>query len=254
MGTGGRATKDGRRGDAETRRHGDQETGSQGGQETRRQGHHERVKSKSPRPRVPASPRPRVPASPRLPSPRPSSAPSETKIVFQTALGWMALRLSGAIVRQLTFGHPSAAAAARAIGAGLAAAGPKGWWQENLVCRLRAYAQGLPIDFHDCLLDLSGRTPFERRVLRLCREIPYGRTTTYGRLALRARSPRAARAVGRCMAANPLPLLIPCHRVVPAAGPPGHYSAPGGSRMKRRLLDLESRARSAAAQGVALQR
>ncbi len=169
---------------------------------------------------------------------------TERKIVFQTALGWMALRLSGAIVRQLAFGHPSAEAAARAVGPGLPAGRPKGWWQENLVCRLRAYAQGLPIDFHDCLLDLSGRTPFERRVLRLCREIPYGRTLTYGRLAARARSPRAARAVGQCMAANPLPLLIPCHRVVPASGPPGHYSAPGGSRMKRRLLDLESQARS----------
>jgi methylated-DNA-[protein]-cysteine S-methyltransferase len=63
---------------------------------------------------------------------------------------------------------------------------------------------------------------------------------TYGELAAKAGYPGAARAVGNCMAANRIPLLIPCHRVVCAGGRLGSYSAPGGTVTKRRLLALEA--------------
>jgi methylated-DNA-[protein]-cysteine S-methyltransferase len=72
-----------------------------------------------------------------------------------------------------------------------------------------------------------------------CRRIGYGQTISYGQLAASVGAPGAARAVGTCMATNPLPLVVPCHRVIPAAGPPGFYSAPGGCRMKQRLLAME---------------
>jgi methylated-DNA-[protein]-cysteine S-methyltransferase len=62
---------------------------------------------------------------------------------------------------------------------------------------------------------------------------------TYGELAAKAGSPRAARAVGSCMARNRIPLVIPCHRVVPSGGRLGSFSAPGGSETKRRLIDME---------------
>ena len=86
-------------------------------------------------------------------------------------------------------------------------------------------------------LDLGVR-PFHGKVLAAARRIPYGRTATYGELAARAGSPRAARAVGQAMARNPVPLVVPCHRVVAGGGGLGGFG--GGLDLKRRLLDLEA--------------
>jgi len=86
-------------------------------------------------------------------------------------------------------------------------------------------------------LDLSGLSPFHRRVLQAARRIPYGRTATYSDLARRVGRPLAARAVGQAMARNPVPLVIPCHRVVASGGGLGGYG--GGLDLKRRLLALE---------------
>ncbi len=90
-------------------------------------------------------------------------------------------------------------------------------------------------------VDLEDVNPFFREVyLRLARVRP-GDTTTYGRLAAEAGKPRAMRAVGMAMARNPLPLVIPCHRVLQSGGGLGGFSASGGIRLKVRLLDLERR-------------
>lgn len=89
-------------------------------------------------------------------------------------------------------------------------------------------------------LDLSQLTPFARKVLRALSHLPYGQTTTYGQLAKRIGSPAAARAVGSCLARNPLPLIIPCHRVLPRTAALGGFSAPAGPALKRRLLILEN--------------
>ena len=91
-------------------------------------------------------------------------------------------------------------------------------------------------------VDLAGLPGFTRRVLGAARAIPAGTTITYGELARRAGSPRACRATGQAMARNPVPLVIPCHRVVAASGRGGYA---GGPAMKARLLALESRARAA---------
>jgi methylated-DNA-[protein]-cysteine S-methyltransferase len=86
-------------------------------------------------------------------------------------------------------------------------------------------------------MDLDFRaTPFQRQALLQVAQIPYGETRTYGEIARLAGSPGAARAVGHANASNPLPLVIPCHRVV-ASGGLGGYG--GGLEMKRWLLDLE---------------
>lgn len=79
---------------------------------------------------------------------------------------------------------------------------------------------------------------FRGRALRACHGIARGEVVTYGQLAARAGSPGAARAAGSAMAANPLPVVIPCHRVVRAHGGVGAYSA-GGSAAKRRMLRAE---------------
>lgn len=94
------------------------------------------------------------------------------------------------------------------------------------------------------LVDLSNVFPFQRKVYSLLRRIPRGKVTTYGGLAARLGGRRYARAVGTAVGSNPLPLIIPCHRVVPASLSVGNYGMPGrhpseGGYMKRRLLELE---------------
>ena len=164
----------------------------------------------------------------------------ESIVVFPTRLGWFALVGSGTVLRQLTFGHPSRAAALEALNPDLLAPVHEGSWNPPLVARLKAYASGSPDEFLDVPVDFSECTGFERRVLRLCRQIPLGKTLTYGQLAAKAGSPRAARAIGRSMARNRVAIIVPCHRVVGSGGQLGGYSAPGGTATKRRLLELEA--------------
>ena len=159
---------------------------------------------------------------------------------FPSELGWMAVVGRDTVVCQLTFGHPSAAAALRALDGQLLENARCSPWNAPLRRRLQAYAEGQRDDFRDVQVDWGSASKFRRSVLLACRKIPYGQTVSYAELARKVGSSHAARAVGNCMAANRLPLLIPCHRVVCADGRLGAYSAPGGCRMKRRLLDLET--------------
>jgi len=109
----------------------------------------------------------------------------------------------------------------------------------TLMERIRKHLSGELQEFRDVPVDLSAAAPFARRVLEAAREIPPGKTMTYGELARRAGRPDAARAVGRIMGSNPIPLIIPCHRVVAAGGKPGGFSAPGGRMSKAELLAIE---------------
>jgi O-6-methylguanine DNA methyltransferase len=94
----------------------------------------------------------------------------------------------------------------------------------------------------DVALDLSGGTPLQRRVWEGVRRIPRGQTRTYGEIARAIGLPRAARAVGSACAANPVMLLVPCHRVVRAGGPARAGDA--GSERRRFLLQLEADAKA----------
>lgn len=104
--------------------------------------------------------------------------------------------------------------------------------------QLEGYFQGSLHQF-DLPVDISGLTEFRQHVLRLTMQIAYGTMITYRDLAVRAGSPGAARAVGGAMAANPVPVVIPCHRVVATSGALTGYSAAGGILMKKFLLNLE---------------
>jgi methylated-DNA-[protein]-cysteine S-methyltransferase len=86
-------------------------------------------------------------------------------------------------------------------------------------------------------VDLRGTAPFAERVLRELALVPYGRTTTYGALAAQVGEPQAARAVGTVMNRNPVPIVLPCHRVIGASGSLVGYA--GGLERKEQLLRLE---------------
>lgn len=102
-----------------------------------------------------------------------------------------------------------------------------------------AYLNGLQADLSGVPLDLGG-TPFQRAVWAAARAIPFGRTRTYAEVAAAVGRPRAARAVGQALGANPVPLLVPCHRVLATGGSLGGFT--GGVDLKARLLALEAAA------------
>ena len=107
--------------------------------------------------------------------------------------------------------------------------------------QIRAYFDGSYVDFHkDVPILLDGLSAFSRSVLAACRGVSYGRTISYGQLAAKAGSPKAARAIGGVMARNPMPLIIPCHRVIRNDGKIGGFSAAGGVSLKKRMLKMES--------------
>lgn len=104
--------------------------------------------------------------------------------------------------------------------------------------QLELYFQGR-LQHFELPLDMSEMTTFRQQVLQLTSQIPYGTTTTYGALARALGAPAAARAVGGALAANPIPVVIPCHRVVASTGALTGFSAEGGILMKKLLLSLE---------------
>jgi methylated-DNA-[protein]-cysteine S-methyltransferase len=104
---------------------------------------------------------------------------------------------------------------------------------------IRRLMDGAAEDFSSFAVDISTLPEFERLVLEETRAIPSGATRTYGEIARRIGAPGAARAVGRALGRNPVPIIIPCHRILAADGKSGGFSAPGGASTKLRLLQLE---------------
>ena len=128
--------------------------------------------------------------------------------------------------------------------------GPVSPAAEPILARLARHAQTGREDFRDVALDLSSVSGFDREALStLAREVPAGEVVTYGELArMLGRGPGAARAVGGAMARNQIPIVVPCHRVVPGGSRIGNYSGEGGWETKMALLRIER------AKGVWVQR
>jgi len=115
-----------------------------------------------------------------------------------------------------------------------------GWQRDegpftDVVAQLAAYFTGARKEF-DVVHEAVG-TPFQQRVWRTLLDIPYGETTSYGEVARRIGTPRAVRAVGRANGANPIAVIVPCHRVIGANGTLTGYG--GGLERKAKLLALE---------------
>jgi methylated-DNA-[protein]-cysteine S-methyltransferase len=108
------------------------------------------------------------------------------------------------------------------------------------VAAVTRYFEGKETDFSQLELNLDGQDEFFKRVYASARRVKWGHTTTYGALARElGGGPEMARDVGQAMARNPIPLMIPCHRVLAAGGKIGGFSAPGGAATKMRMLALE---------------
>ena len=157
--------------------------------------------------------------------------------VFSTPRGWMGALASSRGLRRLTLPQPSAEGARRELALQEAEAEHQPLRFASLQERLEAYFRGQPMTFRTPL-DLEGTPPFFRQAWQACQAIPPGETRSYAWLASQAGRPWAARAAGQAMARNPLPILIPCHRVVGSDGRLGGYG--GGLDMKRELLRLET--------------
>jgi methylated-DNA-[protein]-cysteine S-methyltransferase len=107
---------------------------------------------------------------------------------------------------------------------------------DGIVSLLRGEAS----DFSGVTLDLDEMPAFNRRVYEVARAIPPGATISYGEIAAKLGEPReAARDVGQALGQNPIPIIVPCHRVLAANGKPGGFSASGGVTTKLRLLTIE---------------
>ena len=113
---------------------------------------------------------------------------------------------------------------------------------KTLQKQIAAYFDGACVNFSpDVPIVLEGLGRFSGAVLTACRDIRFGETVTYAALAEKSGRPAASRAVGSVLAKNPLPLIIPCHRVIRSDGKLGGFSAPGGITLKKKMLEFERR-------------
>ena len=111
---------------------------------------------------------------------------------------------------------------------------------ESVMDMIVSYCAGEPVDLTSVSVDNSRVSEFTRKVREACRTIPRGEVRTYRWLAEQAGNPNASRAAGRAMATNPVPLLVPCHRVVGSNGKLTGFGGSRGVRLKERLLKMES--------------
>ena len=170
------------------------------------------------------------------------SEPPRRYHVFETAMGFCGIAWSDAGVARFQLPTKTAEATdrlmrRRAFGAEPGAPPEK---VEAVIEAAKRYFAGEETDFSQVQVDLAGEDAFFTRIYEALRRVGWGRTTTYGALAKEVGAGReAARDVGEAMARNPAPLIIPCHRVLAAGGKIGGFSAPGGSKTKARMLELE---------------
>jgi methylated-DNA-[protein]-cysteine S-methyltransferase len=152
------------------------------------------------------------------------------------ALVWGAHGLLGVLLPEATEAATRLRAQRRHAGASEAAPTAE---IERVIARIRGLLDGGRDDLADITLDLRETPPFNRRVYEIARAIHPGHTRSYGEIAAELGVPHAARAVGQALGANPFPIVVPCHRVLAAGAKAGGFSAPGGTRTKLRLLEIE---------------
>lgn len=167
-------------------------------------------------------------------------------LTFETPLGWWGLAWNERGLTRLCLPERSSASVKRRLLRVSESGGPQAvtrdaapGWVRQLVEAIEAYAAGEQVEFDDFPIDLAGVEPFRQAIYDAARSLTFGQTVTYGELAKIAGHPGMARETGEALGKNPVPLVVPCHRIVAAGGKIGGFSAPGGSATKQKLLELE---------------
>src|ERR1041385_1648770 len=160
--------------------------------------------------------------------------------LIPTSLGPLGLGWSDAGIRHIYLPEATPDATARRLEA-------KGYQKRRTIAkhldhsakRIAQHLRGRPVDLNEVVLDIADLPETRRRIYETLRTVPSGTTLTYGELAERAGMPGTQQSVGTAMGENPCPVVIPCHRVLPAGGKLGFYSGPGGAVTKARILRIE---------------
>lgn len=156
--------------------------------------------------------------------------------LLSTSMGWVGVVASPRGIRRTTLPTPTPVEALASLGVDAAGATHRPGVFAHLHRRLEAYFRGEAVEFNDPV-DLEKTGPFFSKAWAACKSIPRGETRSYQWLAAQAGQPDASRAAGQAMARNPIPLLVPCHRVVASDGSLCGFG--GGLELKARLLQLE---------------
>ncbi|RUV82004.1 methylated-DNA--[protein]-cysteine S-methyltransferase [Mesorhizobium sp. M1A.F.Ca.IN.022.07.1.1] len=161
--------------------------------------------------------------------------------VLETVIGFMGIAWSEKGLIRLCLPERSREAVERRLfrHAGVSTSTEQPQWVVELIASIKAYAAGEDVDFSGVPVDLDGVDDFRLAIYDAARQLGFGETTTYGELAKRAGHAGLARETGAALGANPVPLVIPCHRILAAGGKIGGFSATGGSATKEKMLAME---------------
>jgi methylated-DNA-[protein]-cysteine S-methyltransferase len=169
-----------------------------------------------------------------------SSGDDEHYFLFDTAIGACGVAWSPHGVTRLQLPEADRSVTERRLSTRAAKASRAAPAEINqLMAEIQRYMTGRSVDFASVAIDLTGIGPFQRKVYEAARAVPWSRTVSYGELARQTGSPGAACAVGHALSRNPVPIIIPCHRVLAKGHRIGGFSAHGGTFTKERLLALE---------------
>jgi len=112
---------------------------------------------------------------------------------------------------------------------------------KNLQQQIKDYFEGQKANFNINITPaIKNLSTFTQTILKACHKIPPSKTISYNQLATLANHPNAARATGTALSKNPIPPIIPCHRIIKSTGQPGNFTAPTGKSLKQKLLNLEA--------------
>jgi methylated-DNA-[protein]-cysteine S-methyltransferase len=176
-----------------------------------------------------------MPGTPVMKKQRQPGMPPMRYTVFPVEGGWVAVLASIKGLKRLILPQSTPERALEALGKlDNAVESPEPF--SELIKRLQDYYSGKQVDFPD-ILDLSGYSPFQCGIWKATRTIPRGETRSYAWVAELAGCPRGARAAGQALGKNPLPPIVPCHRVLTSGGKLGGFT--GGLKVKEHLLKLE---------------
>ena len=161
-------------------------------------------------------------------------------VIFQTAWGYFGLVGAESALCRTCLPEPKRRKIESQLLKDVPAAQFDASFFKSLQEKIAAYYEGACVNFGpEIPVSLDGFRPFGVSVLTKCRQLQFGQTISYSGLAGKSGHPGASRAVGGALAKNPLPLIIPCHRVLRTDGNLGGFSAPGGIAVKKRMLELE---------------